>query len=318
MQSDIIMIMGDEVDRVCQMDVVPGMGVDELVKAMASCGFGARRLSEAVDIYEEMLSGEYTKFFALAGAMVPAGMRNLVSGLIRRGHIDVLVTTGANLVHDVIESFGFHSIGNCDADDAALRSSGQSRIYDVYLSDENFIKFEEVMQSILPDTSEPLSGCQFMKALGSKIEDERSILRSAYEKGIPVFCPAMSDSMIGLQAWLASQTRKVQIDAISDIKEIVDICYGAKKAGIMILGGGVPKNFALQSMLVTPKSFDLAIQLTTDRPEPGGLSGATLSEAVSWGKISSEARHVTVYGDATINFPLIVASTLTRLERSRD
>jgi deoxyhypusine synthase len=299
------------------MDVVPGMSVDELVSTMAHCGFGARRLSRAVDIYEEMLSGEYTKFFALAGAMVPAGMRNLVSGLIQGGHIDVLVTTGANLVHDVIESFGFHSIGDCNADDSALRSSGQSRIYDVYLSDENFIRFEEVMQSILPDTSVPVSGCQFMKLIGSKIQDEKSILRSAYQKGVPVFCPAMADSMIGLQAWLASQTRKVQIDAISDIKEIVDICYEAEKAGIMILGGGVPKNFALQSMLVTPKSFDLAVQLTTDRPEPGGLSGATLSEAVSWGKISAEAKYVTVYGDATINFPLIVAATLTRLEKSK-
>ena len=82
-----------------------------------------------------------------------------------------------------------------------------------------------------------------------------------------------------------------------------------------MIGGGVPKNFALQSMLVTPKSFELAIQLTTDRPEPGGLSGATLSEAVSWGKIAPKARRVTVYGDATINFPLMVASTLTRLER---
>ena len=129
--------------------------------------------------------------------------------------------------------------------------------------------------------------------------------------------PSCDRPVLERSCGLASQTRKVQIDAISDIKEIVDICYGAEKAGIMIIGGGVPKNFALQSMLVTPKSFDLAIQLTTDRPEPGGLSGATLSEAVSWGKISAEARHVTVYGDATINFPLIVAATLTRLEMSK-
>lgn len=303
-------------NRVCQMDVKAGLGVDELITMMGGCGFGARRLSEAVDIYQEMLTGEYTRFFTLAGAMVPAGMRNIVSDLIRKGYIDVLVTTGANLVHDVIESYGFHSIGECEADDAALREAGQSRIYDVYLSDENFIKFEEVMQSILPETKEPISGCQFMKILGSQIGDEKSILRAAHDMNIPVFCPALSDSMIGLQAWLKSQTSKLQVDAFSDIKEIVDICYGAKKAGIMIIGGGVPKNFALQSMLITPKSFDLAIQITTDRPEPGGLSGATLSEAVSWGKIAAEAKHVTVYGDATVNLPLIVAATLTRLERT--
>jgi deoxyhypusine synthase len=104
------------------------------------------------------------------------------------------------------------------------------------------------------------------------------------------------------------------IDAFADVREIVDICYESPRSGIFIIGGGVPKNFALQSMLVTPKSFDLAVQLTTDTPEAGGLSGATLSEAISWGKISADARYVTVYGDATITFPMIVAATLSRLK----
>jgi deoxyhypusine synthase len=306
-----------EVNKICQMELEPGMSVEAIISAMEHCGFGARRLAESVDIYQEMLSEDYTKFFTLAGAMVPAGMRNVISDLIRQGHIDVLVTTGANLVHDIIESFGYHSIGECEADDAALRDSGQSRIYDVYLSDKNFIMFEEVMQDILPESEETLSGSQLVRLLGSRIEDKHSILKAAYDMEIPLFCPAISDSMIGLQAWLSSQTRKLKVDALSDIKEIVDICYVAKKAGVVILGGGVPKNFALQSMLVTPKSFDLAIQLTTDRPEPGGLSGATLSEAVSWGKISAGARYVTVYGDATINFPLLVAATLTRLDMAK-
>jgi deoxyhypusine synthase len=120
--------------------------------------------------------------------------------------------------------------------------------------------------------------------------------------------------MIGLQAWLHSQSKRLVVDAFADIKQIVDICYDSSKSGIVIVGGGVPKNFALQSMLVTPKSFDLAIQLTTDTPENGGLSGATLSEAISWGKISAEAKYVTVYGDATITFPIMVAATVSRLE----
>jgi deoxyhypusine synthase len=132
---------------------------------------------------------------------------------------------------------------------------------------------------------------------------------------VPVFCPALADSMIGLQAWMFGQTKKLVVDAFADIKGIVDICYECKRSGIVIIGGGVPKNFALQSMLVTPKSFDLAIQLTTDTPENGGLSGATLSEAVSWGKISSNAHYVTVYGDATITFPIMVAATIDRLEK---
>ena len=297
------------------MEIEPGMSVEALVEGMSHCGFGARRLAGAVDIYEQMLAGGYTKFFTLSGAMVPSGMRNIISLLIRSGHIDVLVTSGANLVHDIIESFGAHCLGTPESDDAALRAEGLSRIYDLYLRDEDFIKFEELMQSILPDRAERISGAELMKIIGSQISDGRSILRSAYDRDIPVFCPALPDSMIGLQAWLHSQTKKLNVDAFADIKQIVDICYQAPRTGIVIVGGGVPKNFALQSMLVTPNSFQLAVQLTTDTPEAGGLSGATLSEAISWGKISADARSMTVYGDATITFPLMVAATLGRLKR---
>jgi deoxyhypusine synthase len=301
--------------KVRQMEIEAGMSVEALVDGMEHCGFGARRLAESVKIYEEMLSGEYTKFFALSGAMVPAGMRSIVSDLIKKGHINVLVTTGANLVHDIIESFGFHCLGTPESDDAALRAEGVSRIYDVFLRDEDFIQFEELMQSVLPDIEQIISGTELMKHLGSQVSDSRSILRSAYDLGVPVFCPALSDSMIGLQAWLHSQSKQLKVDAFADVKQIVDICYESPKSGVVIIGGGVPKNFALQSMLVTPKSFDLAIQLTTDTPENGGLSGATLSEAISWGKISAGAKYVTVYGDATITFPVMVAATLSRMEK---
>ncbi len=291
------------------------MDVNQLVSTMKHCGFGAGRLAKAVSIYEEMLGGEYTRFFTLAGAMVPAGMRNIISGLIREGHIDVLVTTGANLVHDIIECFGHHCLGDPEASDASLRGDGISRIYDVYLGDEEFVRLEDLLQEILPERSETITGSKLLELLGSRLTDESSILRSAYDRKIPIFCPALSDSMIGLQAWLHRQTKDLFVDAFGDVDEIVDLCYGVEKSGIVMIGGGVPKNFALQSMLVTPKSFDLAIQLTTDRPESGGLSGATLSEAVSWGKISSNAKHVTVYSDATITLPIMVAAALSRLQK---
>lgn len=299
-----------------QLEIEPGMSVNALVQRMGRCGFGARRLAEAAAIYEKMLCGDFTKFLTVSGAMVPAGMRAVVSDLIRRRHVDVLVITGANLVHDIIESFGGHCLGSQQADDAALRAEGKSRIYDVFLRDEDFAAFEELMQSILPENDRPISGRELFAILGSRIDDKDSILRSAYDMGVPVFCPALPDSMIGLQAWLFSQTKRLTVDAFADIKEIVDICYESRSAGIVIVGGGTPKNFALQSMLVTPKSFDLAIQLSTDTPENGGLSGATLSEAVSWGKVSENAEAVTVYGDATITLPLLAAAALERLDKS--
>jgi len=297
-----------------QLEIEPGMSVDALVRGMEGCGFGARRMAEAVNIYEAMLSGGYTKFLALSGAMVPAGMRNIVSASIRKGDVDVLVTTGANLAHDIIESFGCHRLGTSEPDDVALRAEGFSRIYDVFLSDQEWIEFEEVMQSLLPDRAETISGAELLRMLGEQISDRKSILRSAYDLEVPVFCPALPDSMIGLQAWLHGQTKRLSVDAFADVRAMVDICYHSSQAGIVIVGGGTPKNFSLQSMLVTPNSFQLAVQLTTDTPEAGGLSGATLSEAISWGKISPEARYVTVYGDATITYPLMVAAAMSRLK----
>jgi len=302
-------------DTVHQLEIQSGMSIEALVRGWSHCGFGARRLAQAAEIYERMLSEDFTKFFTLSGAMVPAGMRHVVSDLIRGGHVDVLVSTGANLVHDIIESFGCHSLGCAESDDSSLRAQGVSRIYDVFIRDQDFEAFEELMQSILPESSQAISGRQLLNILGSRIADRRSILRSAYDMEVPVFCPALPDSMIGLQAWMFSQTKKLSVDAFADIREIIDICYNCERAGVVIVGGGVPKNFTLQSMLVTPNSFDLAIQLTTDTPENGGLSGATLSEAVSWGKISQSASHVTVYGDATITLPLMVGAALGRLKK---
>ena len=212
------------------MHIEPGMGINALVKRMGRCGFGARRLSEAMTIYEEMLTGSFTKFLTISGAMVPAGMREIVSHLIRRQHVDVLVVTGANLVHDIIESFSCHCLGSAESDDAALRQEGKSRIYDVFIRDDDFAGFEEFMQRSLPDTEKVLSGRELLGILGSKIDDPRSILRSAYDMKVPVFCPALPDSMIGLQAWMHSQTKKLTVDAFADIKEIVDICYACQRS----------------------------------------------------------------------------------------
>ncbi|MCZ7398844.1 MAG: deoxyhypusine synthase [Candidatus Methanoperedens sp.] len=286
------------------------MTVNELVEAFSGCAFGAGRLFEAVDIYREMIKDrECTKFFGLAGAMVPAGMRQVVSGMIRDREIDILVTTGANLVHDIIESMGLHHYKGTDvADDVQLKHDAVNRIYDVFLPERHFTDFEEKMQSIFREIPETLSITELLSHIGAKLDDDNSILKSAYDTGVPVYCPAIQDSIIGLQAWLYKQTKPLNVDVFADMRGLIDRCYEAKRAGVMIVGGGVPKNFILQSMLVTPRSFDYAIQLTMDRPETGGLSGATLDEARSWGKVGENARAVTVYSDATITLPIIVAA----------
>ena len=298
--------------------IVPNMTVDELVREYGGCAFGAGRLAEAVDIYYEMLASEKTKkFFGLAGAMTPAGMRQIIADLIRDGHIDVLVTTGANMVHDTVEALGLHHYkGNDCANDVQLRHECIDRIYDVYPPDQHFSDLEEFLQDVyskLPQ--EKLSIRQVLTEIGKNLDDDSSILKTAAEMGVPVYCPALQDSVLGLQAWLYKEGNPFVVDAFADMHEFMEICYEAESAGAFLIGGGVPKNYILQSMLVTPKSFDYAIQLTMDRPETGGLSGATLDEAQSWGKVGENAKSVTVYADATITLPLMVAAVRTRLSK---
>ncbi|HPM62573.1 MAG TPA: deoxyhypusine synthase, partial [Methanoregulaceae archaeon] len=256
------------------------------------------------------------KFFGLAGAMVPAGMGGIVSDLLTRGYIDLLVSTGANLTHDIIEALGCrHYHGSAFCSDIELRQEEINRIYDVFLPNEAFATFESFIQESLstldPGHSYPIS--ELLTLLGKRLD--HGILATAAATGIPVYCPAVADSMIGLQCWLYSQSGKISVDAFSDMKGLIDRCFTAEKAGALLVGGGVPKNFILQSMLMTPQGFTYAVQLTGDRPDLGGLSGATLDEARSWGKITGDAQAVTVYGDATITLPVLVAAVLERVER---
>jgi deoxyhypusine synthase len=303
-------------EPVTQLHVKPAMTVNELVMAMGKAGaYNGGSLSRAVDIWEQMLRDkETTKFFGLAGAMVPAGMGGIVSDLIKDGHIDILVSTGANLTHDIIEAIGckhFHGTAFCD--DIELRHDEINRIYDVYLPNEAFVDFEEFMQGVFgelePGSTISISG--LLEHIGNHTKS--GILHTAARKKIPVYNPAVQDSMIGLQYWLFSQTTKVTVDAFADMPALMNRCFTAKKAGAMLVGGGVPKNFILQSMLMTPNGFSYAVQLTGDRPDLGGLSGATLDEARSWGKITEEAQAVTVYGDATITLPVMAAAVMERL-----
>jgi deoxyhypusine synthase len=299
-----------------QVELRPGMSVNELVVQLSRAGaYNAGALARAADIYERMLRDpETTKFFGLAGAMVPAGMGKIVSDLIAAGHIDILVSTGANLTHDIIEALGcrhFHGTAVCS--DIELRHDDINRIYDVFLPNDAFIAFEEFIQESLslldPGATYPI--CELLSLLGRRLD--HGILATASQKGIPVYCPAVADSMIGLQCWLYSQTGKISVDAFSDMKALLDACFSAKRGGALLVGGGVPKNFILQSMLMTPNGFAYAVQLTGDRPDLGGLSGATLDEARSWGKITEEAAAVTVYGDATVTLPILVAAVLERM-----
>ena len=319
------MVGFEEENAVRGISVRKGMSVNELVCGMRGCAFGARRLAHAVDIYEEMLKAKATKFLGLAGALVPAGMRPVLAEMLRLRLVDVLVTTGANLVHDILEALGEHHYFCCEEErcegkerDAKLREQGVSRIYDVVVKDSAFAALEDFLHRTFEklDHSRRYSIRELLTEIGRNIKDEDSILRVAFENGIPIFCPALADSIIGLHAFIFKQISPLNVDAFEDLREINEIYCNASRAGVVILGGGVPKNFILQTALVAPRGgFDYAIQITTKTPEDGSLSGATLEEAISWGKLRENAKAVTVYCDATIALPIIIAALRERLGR---
>jgi len=299
--------------KVKQMDLRKDMKVSELIAEMSKSGvMGAGRIALACEIYREMKKNNAKIFFGLAGAMVPGGMKHIIIDLIERGYINVLVSTGANLTHDLIEALGYsHLQGSSNVNDAELKNKGIDRIYDSFMPSEVYQGMEKFINQHFLELSSQKNIKEFLWKLGSLMPSgPKSILRTCFEKKIPIFCPGIADSGIGLMMWnnIASG-KKTEINAFDDLKEMMDIAWTSKVKGVIYIGGGVPKNYIQQAMqLSTPASF--GIQITMDRPEPGGSSGAELREGISWGKMNEKGRFVDVICDATIALPILVSAIL--------
>jgi deoxyhypusine synthase len=299
--------------------------VDELMQQFKGSGsFGAGRLASACDIYEKMLKDkDCTVFLALSGAVVPAGMRTMITDLIRKKLVDVIVTTGACMVHDAIEAIGGHHYkGSWAVNDKELYKYHIFRIYDIFVPEEDFVRLDYTLSEMYVDIAaqrkgESLSSDEFAWEIGKRLNDPNSILRAAYEEKVPIFIPAVRDSEFGFIHWLHAsqkdQKNVLQVDAFKDVPTICEICGKSPKNGMIVIGGGVPRNTIQSSALASKKGLDYAVVITMDRPETGGLSGSTLEETVSWGKMKGEADHVMVIGEALMVFPFLVASAIERL-----
>ncbi|MBW3011338.1 deoxyhypusine synthase family protein [Candidatus Woesearchaeota archaeon] len=304
--------------KVDHIKVTKDMTVNDLVNAMQKSGvMGAGRMARAVSIYEKMITDPECKiFFGFAGAMVPGGMKELVIDMLKNGWIDVFVTTGANLTHDLIEALGYsHYQGTENADDKELREKQIDRIYDSFMPNKVYEGMEDFFAKHFDELAKEKSIKDFLWKLGSLLPDSNSILKICSEKQIPVFCPAISDSGIGLMMWgNIAKGKSAETRAFDDLKEMLGIAWKVKKAGVFYLGGGVPKNYIQQAMQFAPKGADYGVQIKVDRPEFGGSSGADLKEGISWGKMSTEGDFVDVICDATIALPIIVAALKSRIQ----
>lgn len=304
-------------EKVNQITTRKGMTVNELVKQMSSSGvMGAGRIARAVDVFEKMIKDKDCKiFFGFAGAMVPGGMKNIVVDMLNNGWIDVFVTTGANMTHDLVEALGYHHYqGSANVDDKELNKKKIDRIYDSYMPNNVYEGLEDFFAKNFDKLKDETNIKDFLWKLGSLVPSKDSILRVCYEKKIPIFCPAISDSGIGLMIWgNIAKGKSTKINAFEDLKDMLSIAWDTKKAGIFYVGGGVPKNYIQQAMQFSPKGADYGVQITMDRPEPGGSSGAELREGISWGKMSAKGNFVDLICDATIALPIISAAVKERV-----
>ena len=299
----------ESLKHVNQFEITEKTDIVELIRSLKGTGFNAKRLALACEIYSSMIQNkDCVKFFGLAGALVPVGLQRVIFDFIKEDFIDILVTTGANLTHDLAEALGYHHLQGDDnikdMEDKKLHDEEINRIYDVYMPNEAYEGIEDFVSKLeIPDNQMTVSS--FLNFLGKEIpQNPHSILKICADKNIPIFCPAFTDSGLAMQ--LGFHHQELNLNHFKDMLEMVNLAWDAKVAGLCVVGGGVPKNFILQSLQFCPNSATYAIQITMDRPEQGGLSGATLREAISWGKINEKAKYSTVISDATIALPIIL------------
>ncbi len=315
-------------------DIYPNMSISDLITFYGSTGFNARRLSEAAVMFKKMIDSEATICLTISGAMTPIGLGKSISTMIEKGFIDWIITTGANAYHDLHFAYDLPvRQGHFDVDDDILYSKQIVRIYDVYIKElETLQRQDYLIQSMIKKMSKSIdysvkdiSTSDLSYKLGESAYNhsslpDKSFMVSAFKNKLPVYIPSLTDSSIGMNMVpLLFESSLPSLNLLLDIAESAAILWKSKISGGIELGGGVPKNFFQQTgptlyqiLKIKEGGHDYVIQLTDARPDTGGLSGATIQEGKSWGKIkTSHTGNVIVYGDSSVYFPLLCSYILS-------
>ena len=310
------------------------MSISDLISFYGSTGFNARRLSEAANMFKKMIDSEATICLTISGAMTPIGLGKSISTMIEKGFIDWIITTGANAYHDLHFAYDLPvRQGHFDVDDDILYSKQIVRIYDVYIKElETLQRQDHLIQSMIKKMSKSIdysvkdiSTSDLSYKLGESAYNhsslpDKSFMVSAFKNKLPVYIPSLTDSSIGMNMVpLLFESSLPSLNLLLDIAESAAILWKSKISGGIELGGGVPKNFFQQTgptlyqiLKIKEGGHDYVIQLTDARPDTGGLSGATIQEGKSWGKIkTSHTGNVIVYGDSSVYFPLLCSYVLS-------
>jgi deoxyhypusine synthase len=294
-----------------------GIKAADLVGQMSAAGFQASGIGEAVRLIRKMKKEKSTIFLSFTANMVATGLRGIFAQLARERFIDVIVTTGGSIDHDLIRTGKSYLMGDFSLDDNELHKKGINRLGNVLIPNDRYEFLERKMQGIfsaLLKRKECWTPSELIGEIGKSVQDEGSFMHWASRNGIPVFCPGITDSAIGLQLYFFKQEHPgFRIDVSGDMR-LADIVINSEKTGGIILGGGIAKHHTI-GVNILREGLDSAVYITTSSPWDGSLSGATSNEAKSWSKIKEQGNTATVYGDATILFPLIMAKVMEKRER---
>ncbi len=310
--------------------------ISKLLTEMRDTGFQGRNLGLVADVWEKALKAEDTVIMlGYAGSLSTTGQWKIIKWFIEKRFVDVVVSTGANISEDLVAAMGFnYYIGTPFVDDDMLRRARIYRFHDVYVREKDYIIMEEMLADFMwtLDGRRPMSSAEFLHLLGRWLDDKNitGIVQAAYKSGVPVFSPAIEDSGYGV-AYLINRHRRpnfsLVLDHFKDYEQLVRIKGSAKDSAAVFIGGGVPKDFIqlsavavdllLNGDLYKTRPHRYAVQITTDSPQWGGLSGATLEEGKSWGKETPEGYAVQCFCDATIALPLLAHALHERVGERR-
>lgn len=310
-----------------QAAVAAGMTAADLVAAMAGMSIQARNIGRCAQVLDAVYEDKDrpTVFLGLAGPLIAAGLRRVLRDLIVGGYVDVVVSTGAILYQDIYQARGYrHYRGTPAADDVQLRDLRIDRIYDTYVDEEKFWETDtwcgRVADELPPGNT---SSRAYLDFVGSKLDDGESIVYQCHRLGVPVFSPALNDSSIGIgltdhyHRCRRAGRAGIAIDSIRDNYELVQIVLNSRKTAAVYVAGGVPKNYINDSIVMAyifnqERGHDYAIQVTTAVTQDGGLSGSTLGEAQSWGKIDRKAAFAMAWVEPSVSLPLLAAYVFDR------
>ena len=291
----------------------------DLIKQMdSSGGFSAKNLATAVYILENMIKDKNCiKFFSFPACIVATGLRGAIAQMIKKGLVDVIITTCGTIDHDLARAYGgkyFH--GAFELDDVKLHKIGINRLGNILIPNNSYgIILEKKIQPILEELSNKKSewsGRELIYEFGKRLNDKNSILYQASKKNIPIYVPGITDGAFGTNLVWFSQEHNFKINILKDERELADIAFTKKKTGALMIGGGISKHHVIWWNQFKG-GLDYAVYITTATQYDGSLSGARLTEAISWGKVKEKAKYVTVDGDATIILPIILASLYEKL-----